>query len=187
MKSRNQILVTLSLGLDVNHSAVHHTDAPNRTSKHAFMEITIILLCCLQRASKSDYMSISLRVHCISLREFYKRSNAKSHWTESQPSWELRHRTQEASDLMLCTLEKDRNVYNFFFSSQISQKWIQCNWLPQKQHPQPIFLNSGVITFGIMAQTLEGNSSALLSTEDYQQDRFPMLCSSIYAFVYGIF
>lgn len=38
-----------------------------------------------------------------------------------------------------------------------------------------------------MAQTFEGNSSALLSTEDYQQDMFAMLSSSIYAFEHGIF
>lgn len=103
MKSRNHILMTLSLGQDVNHSTVHHTDAPNRSSKHACMEITIVSLCCLQWASKSDSMSISLCVHCISLSESYKHSNS--------------HRTQEASDLLLCswtlilcTLEKDRNA-----------------------------------------------------------------------------
>lgn len=35
-----------------------------------------------------------------------------------------------------------------------------------------------------MAQVFKGNSSTLLSTEDYPQDKFAMLCSSIYAFAW---
>lgn len=183
VKSWYHILMTLSLGQDVNHSTVHHTDSPSHTSKHPFMEITIVSLCCLQWASKSDYMSIRLCVHCISLSEFYKHSNAKSHWTESQPSWELKRQAT------LCYAHYRKiGMHSFFFSSsRLSQKWIQCNCRPQNQHPQPIFLFSGIITFGILAQTLEGNSGALLSTEDYQQDTFPMLCSSIYPFSTWIF
>lgn len=183
VKSWYHILMTLSLGQDVNHSTVHHTDSPSHTSKHPFMEIPIVSLCCLQWASKSDYMSIRLCVHCISLSEFYKHSNAKSHWTESQPSWELKRQAT------LCYAHYRKiGMHSFFFSSsRLSQKWIQCNCRPQNQHPQPIFLFSGIITFGILAQTLEGNSGALLSTEDNQQDTFPMLCSSIYEFCTWIF
>lgn len=131
VKSRYHILMTLSLGQDVNHSTVHHTDSPSHTSKHPFMEIPIVSLCCLQWASKSDYMSIRLCVHCISLSEFYKHSNAKSHWTESQPSWELKRQAT------LCYAHYRKiGMHSFFFSSsRISQKWIQCNCRPQNQHP----------------------------------------------------
>lgn len=110
VKSRYHILMTLSLGQDINHSTVHHTDSPSHTSKHPFMEIPIVSLCCLQWASKSDYMSIRLCVHCISLSEFYKHSNAKSHWTESQPSWELKRQAT------LCYAHYRKiGMHSFFF------------------------------------------------------------------------